>query len=58
MKKIRLDLDALRVDTFATGGAVSERGTVHGRAVTEFVCSWLPTCPGQATCGGAKTCAC
>jgi hypothetical protein len=57
MRKIKLDLDALRIDSFATGGGAAERGTVHGRAVTEFVCSWLPSCPGQPTCG-AKTCAC
>jgi hypothetical protein len=56
MKKIRLDLDTLRIDSFATGGAVSAQGTVHGQAATEFVCSWLPTCPNMATCG-AKTCA-
>ena len=55
MKKIRLNLDTLRIDPFATGGGMEQqRGTVHGRA-TEFVCSWLPTCPGMATCG-AKTC--
>ena len=56
MKKIKLNLDTLRIESFATGGAVEPRGTVQGRAaVTEFVCSWLPTCPNMPTCG-AKTC--
>jgi hypothetical protein len=56
MRKIKLNLDTLRIDSFATGAQETQRGTVHGRA-TEFVCSWLPTCPGQPTCG-QKTCAC
>jgi hypothetical protein len=55
MKKLRLELDSLKVDSFAADTDDSERGTVHGRAVTEFVCSWLPTCPDQPTCG-QKTC--
>jgi hypothetical protein len=57
MNKIRLNLDTLRIDSFATGGDSARRGTVHGQAATEFVCSWLPSCPNQPTCG-AKTCAC
>jgi hypothetical protein len=56
MKKLRLELDSLKVDTFAAGAGDPERGTVQGRAATEFVCSWLPTCPNQPTCG-QKTCA-
>ncbi|HEU0054402.1 MAG TPA: hypothetical protein VFQ39_14540 [Longimicrobium sp.] len=55
MKKIRLDLDSLEINSFVAGGDAAERGTVRGHAVTEFVCSWLPSCPDQPTCGG-KTC--
>jgi hypothetical protein len=58
MKKIRLNLDSLRIDSFATGGEASRQGTVHGQQqATAYVCSWLPSCPNQPTCG-AKTCAC
>ena len=32
MAKIQLDIDALRVDTFATAAGASERGTVHARS--------------------------
>ena len=32
MAKIRLDVDALRVETFVTASDGSERGTVHGRS--------------------------
>ncbi len=55
MKKLRLELDSLKVDSFDAAAGDPERGTVLGRAVTEFVCSWLPTCPDQPTCG-QKTC--
>lgn len=55
MKKLRLELDTLKVDSFAAGADDSKQGTVHGHAPTEFVCSWLPSCPDQPTCGG-KTC--
>lgn len=55
MKKIRLNLDTLEISSFVAGADGAMRGTVEGRAATEFVCSWLPTCPNQPTCGG-KTC--
>ena len=32
MKKLSLDLDAIRVETFETDGTPGARGTVHGRA--------------------------
>ena len=56
MKKLRLELDSLEVDSFAPGAGDAERGTVRGHRATEFVCSWLPSCPNQPTCG-EKTCA-
>ena len=34
MKKLKLEIDALRVDSFATQGAREARGTVAGRAGT------------------------
>jgi hypothetical protein len=38
MKKLLLDLDALRVDSFATGDGAAARGTVRGHDTryTEF----------------------
>jgi hypothetical protein len=46
MKKLKLDLDSLQVDSFGTSGAAAaERGTVHGRAVTG-------TKPSCVSCGG------
>jgi hypothetical protein len=32
MNKIKLDVDALRVESFATATPASERGTVHARS--------------------------
>jgi hypothetical protein len=34
MKKLKLNLDTLRVDSFATAGGRQARGTVMGRAIT------------------------
>ena len=54
MKKIRLDLDRLGVETFETGAADHpERGTVHGNW------SQVGTCDGRfvATCQAGGTCA-
>ena len=47
--KIRLNLDALRIESFATGDAPArERGTVHGHARTDR-CQTNDCTP--ATCG-------
>ena len=35
--KIKLDLDALQVESFATGGDGVNAGTVHGQVAHEFV---------------------
>ena len=53
-KKIRLDLDALKVESFMTsGGAEGEEGTVFAMANT--VCEW--TCNGVSpSCDGAQGC--
>lgn len=37
MKKLRLELDALRVESFETAIAREPRGTVHGRGWTDVV---------------------
>lgn len=51
MKKLRLDLDELAVESFDTRGAEKEKGTVVG----EQQCSCGGTCYPQATC--PQTCA-
>ncbi|HEX8692714.1 MAG TPA: hypothetical protein VF746_09860 [Longimicrobium sp.] len=41
MKKLTLDIERLRVESFATEPAVEARGTVHGHAPTQAT---RPTC--------------
>lgn len=56
MKKIKLDLDALSVETFSVEAAPPARGTVAGQADTEDV-----TCPGTCdfSCGDRNSaCVC
>ncbi|HEU0051688.1 MAG TPA: hypothetical protein VFQ39_00880 [Longimicrobium sp.] len=50
MKKLTLDLDALAVDTFATGEKDDARGTMRGQADT------LWACPLPSPSDGGKTC--
>lgn len=50
MKKLRLDLDELEVESFDTRGGAREKGTVVGEQ-----CSCGGTCYPQATC--PQTCA-
>ena len=49
MKKLRLDLDAIRVDTFSTTRAEEGRGTVKGHVCC---CGCCPCC-----CTGGNSCA-
>ena len=48
MKKIRLQLDELQVETFQTSSAQKEVGTVFGQVYSR---------PLQASCNGDDTCA-
>ncbi|HEX6747923.1 MAG TPA: hypothetical protein VF092_11585 [Longimicrobium sp.] len=50
MKKLRLDLDAIRVDTFTTTRAEGERGTVKGHVCCCCCCPCC--CTGGNSCGG------
>jgi hypothetical protein len=58
MKKLALNLDALRVESFATQPAAAGRGTVHGNddTVETENCTLEATCLIQ-TCLSIKTCA-
>jgi hypothetical protein len=50
MKKIKLELDALRVESFATDAARPARGTVRGRALAGGCNTDAPDCD-DITCG-------
>jgi hypothetical protein len=61
MRKMRLQVDALRVESFDTAAASPERGTVHGHASLYWEdCYESETCPGAGwpcdptdqSCGG------
>lgn len=47
MKKIRLQADALRVESFASTSTPQEKGTVHGAQETLNTCYY--TCTGYQT---------
>jgi hypothetical protein len=53
MKKIRLSLDALRVESFETGGEPREGGTVHAHATRPNQNTCAFSC---ATCITCQTC--
>jgi len=64
VKKLRLELDELAVDSFATDGLLRAAGTVHGHlsAICTYACNGTdggtcndPTCVGD-TCNGDYTC--
>lgn len=53
MAKIRLDLDALDVETFDTESVLAERGTVKGNACSDATCFQIVcdiTWNGPGTC--------
>lgn len=59
MKKVRLALDALQVETFTTSREVAGRGTVHGEQVIsldapERTC--YNSCLDPASCDGTCNC--
>jgi hypothetical protein len=52
MKKIKLDLDRLNVDSFETAaGDDKARGTVHGHYSAPYTCARAATCQYGGTCG-------
>jgi hypothetical protein len=61
MKKIRLNVDALDVESFEPDGAVPGRGTVRGAQITAYyqLCydtdTWQMSCTCEPTCN-ADTC--
>ena len=63
MKKLRLDLEDLAVDSFRMDGGDEQGGTVHGQAVWTWWWSACNTCDNTcdaavATCGASCGVAC
>lgn len=61
MKKLRLELDELHVESFVTDRGEVERGTVEGHASLRCsgggtTCNGDNTCVDGYTCGAAGTC--
>ncbi|HEX6909694.1 MAG TPA: hypothetical protein VF142_04855 [Longimicrobium sp.] len=54
MKKLRLDLDELKVESFDTDGARGPRGTVHAHAPYTYMCDSTP-CVTDWSCEGNDT---
>ena len=54
MKKFRLDLEDLAIDSFATTYVEREKGTVHGEQVTGPTCDASCDCPSgdNESCNG------
>ncbi len=45
MKKLSLNMDQLRVESFSTDAAMEERGTVEGNSLPTYpLCSGYPGC--------------
>lgn len=57
MKKLRLDLDTLEVETFAAESVPGQDGTVHGHTAAQSDC--YETCNAlYNTCAPAGSCSC
>lgn len=55
MKKIRLNLDNIAVESFPTAAAPEAEGTVEGNMASRVGDTWCVTC-GEPTCFGEWTC--
>jgi len=56
MKKLRLDIEAIEVESFDTRTAPRNKGTVVGRAITESYCDSVASgCDTDDVCCGAET---
>lgn len=55
MRKLVLQLEALKVESFETGAEEEARGTVHANA-SQFCTRFNLTCNGGYTCDGGYTC--
>jgi hypothetical protein len=58
-KKIKLDLEALEIDSFETAAGGSARGTIEGYYTYAVDgCTYAPqaTCDAEASCGAVSAC--
>jgi hypothetical protein len=62
-KKLRLDMESLRVESFAATEDGGARGTVHGQSYTEpgwlscdLTCGASPPLPSSIECRGSRSC--
>lgn len=55
MKKLRLQLENLQIESFATGNGEADRGTVEGH-VSTLCTGGGRTCDAGNTCGANDTC--
>ena len=56
MRKLRLNLEALKVESFDTDDARAARGTVLANEQYTYFCDSLPECrtPGYASCAATR----
>lgn len=52
MRKLKLELDSLRVDAFEVGEPAGHRGTVEGRGHCSVQCVFIT----EASCGDSQDC--
>lgn len=50
MKKLRLNVDSIQVQTFASAPQPPARGTVHANATEEYNCTADPRCTYNRDC--------
>ncbi|HVH13931.1 MAG TPA: hypothetical protein VM759_12805 [Longimicrobium sp.] len=55
MKKLRLDIEALTVETFDTDDSPGGRGTVLAHAPYTYMCESAPECVTDWSCEGGQT---
>lgn len=56
MRKLRLAVDELEVQSFTTDELSRGRGTVHGHTISYQCNTNGPACTQQETCAGGNTC--
>ncbi|HEU0301459.1 MAG TPA: pinensin family lanthipeptide [Longimicrobium sp.] len=54
-KKLKLEIDMLKVESFTPSAPQGERGTVRGNEGT-LECTYEHTCAYDYTCGGGNSC--
>ena len=56
MKKLRLEVDDLRVESFVVADSGDQKGTVHAHVSCRCTNAQGGTCGGGASCNGGATC--